>query len=326
MFAHGERHDSAGSGPSGHPELEEIAALVDGRLPEARAARLRLHLAECDECREVFLGAVDFIRDEEALGREADPLPFEPAVALRNRSRDRLLQLVILPAAAVLSVAIGLAIYRSSQSPPDFTQATERLAQRLSSPPLQSRVAAPLSRRARGGSPVPAETSRKPSFDLGAALFALRASAEAQNHDQTDNALTTIIRASGRFPRPPERTTDFFAQLRQQLSTAKDLRPLAEDAEREVDRHYQHIIIPLYFNFGRWTEAGDLAAYAEDASFLQHPEVRSFPGYLRKHAEDLEPEALEAVRNIEPILEKPELEAEDYQALVRNFDRILRIL
>src|SRR5689334_20995780 len=96
---------------AGHPDLEGLAALIDGRLSAERAARVRAHLATCEECREVFFETVDFVREEEGQGDGSTVVPFE-----RPRSWHAL---IAYPAAALLAAGLSAVFYIHYRAAPD---------------------------------------------------------------------------------------------------------------------------------------------------------------------------------------------------------------
>ena len=53
----------------GCPPLEDLAAFLDGNLPEDGRARVTAHLADCERCYEVFAGAARFQEDSAPKGR-----------------------------------------------------------------------------------------------------------------------------------------------------------------------------------------------------------------------------------------------------------------
>src|SRR5688500_13958296 len=61
--------------PDTCPDLEEIAAFLDGKLSGAERARTVAHLAECESCYEIFAGAARFQLDEEDSVQENAPAP-----------------------------------------------------------------------------------------------------------------------------------------------------------------------------------------------------------------------------------------------------------
>lgn len=305
------------AGPEGHPELEEMAALIDGRLSEERAASLRSHLASCAECREVFFETVDFVLGEEAQGREAALLPFDrPRQTRRWKSRVA----VALPAAAVLTLSLGL-VYTNFIAAPSVAWA--KLARDLSH--QQPRVANAFHNLILRGNATPEDEISKQSFRLGVALVNLQVSLEGENRQQADNALAKINGLNDDL-RPASDVTKFYRRLRNRLP--RHLQPLTERAEKMAGRFRDGPAENLYLDFGMWAEAGHLAAAAGDASFLTSRDNRRFPAYLRrqlkKEGDSLPREVQSALQAIERILERDYLGAKDYRDLGQLYETILK--
>src|SRR5206468_10640680 len=112
----------------GHPEIEDLAALLDGKLSAEEAASLRAHLARCEPCLALlaetasFLGGdteaadVEDVEDEKAVEPEAPPLPFKPRELPRpRRQRSRRWAPA---AAAVAALAVATVLFRQQHGPP----------------------------------------------------------------------------------------------------------------------------------------------------------------------------------------------------------------
>src|SRR5436305_150330 len=74
-----------GPGLPGHSDLEELAALVDGKLSRTDAARVRAHVDSCEECREVLTETLHLMEELQSEEEEEEdgaaayivPFPFE---------------------------------------------------------------------------------------------------------------------------------------------------------------------------------------------------------------------------------------------------------
>lgn len=65
-----------------HLDLEEVAAYVDGRLPEERRPELESHLADCEACREEVVGVSRAVREtDRRSGRRWTPLALAAGIA-----------------------------------------------------------------------------------------------------------------------------------------------------------------------------------------------------------------------------------------------------
>src|SRR5262245_31221058 len=105
-----------------HIDLEDLAAYIEGKLSSAERAAITAHLADCDECFQVFAEAVRVGQEEEDVaaadvpGGDPPPRPFEWRRAARSGRPARWLPAAI---AAVLVLGVGAAVYRSLLARPN---------------------------------------------------------------------------------------------------------------------------------------------------------------------------------------------------------------
>jgi hypothetical protein len=123
-----------------------------------------------------------------------------------------------------------------------------------------------------------------------------------------------------------ERVIDFYKGLHVSLQKTPP-RTLAPSAAEMADSGFEDSSLDaLYVDFGKWSEAGRLAAVAREPALFAQRGVRRFPRELReKEGEDLPPEVSRALADVERLLDRSDLSAEDYGALKEAFARILRI-
>ncbi|HWP83409.1 MAG TPA: zf-HC2 domain-containing protein [Bacteroidota bacterium] len=109
-----------------HPTEAELVLLIEEKAPEAQAARIRAHLAECEECTEqvAFLLRLPSLLSGETPTR-LDPGTFEKARYLAShQNRFRFLTQVFkqpagIAVAVLLLVAVGISIpFLYDSSPP----------------------------------------------------------------------------------------------------------------------------------------------------------------------------------------------------------------
>ncbi|HTQ80712.1 MAG TPA: zf-HC2 domain-containing protein [Thermoanaerobaculia bacterium] len=306
-----------GPGQPGHPELEELAALIDGRLAPAAAARVRAHLASCEECFELV---AETLHVQEAL-KEKDTLPYP---------FDRHRQVWFWPAAAaaVLVAALAIPFYRSLH-PPDYS--VDAVALRLASraePPNQEGAT-------RGAGHARESRLEKTAFRSGAATLLLQHALRSGDLPTAETAATKIAQVLGLEPEIRKDGTfgplhsselsdrgliDFYGGLRSRLKPpARD--PLARETAGRAATLRQDLGVDSYFDFGVWVMAGKLAARGNEAGFFASRDAHYFLSRLAKEKDiELPPQvraALEAVdraRSKEPI---------DLGAVQKNLDQIL---
>lgn len=119
---------------AGCPPAEELAEFLEGRLTGARRDAVVRHLADCDDCRAVYLGAAEFAQLE-AEGSEAKPAPVVSIDSRRGRPTTT--RFWSYAAAACLGVMLAGVVFRLSQPPSPVPSTGELLAagERLESPP-----------------------------------------------------------------------------------------------------------------------------------------------------------------------------------------------
>jgi len=325
------------SGGAGHLDLEDLAALIDGPLPPEEAASARAHLARCEPCLALFAETASFLRDDrEAEGIDhvevaavaaqpaaaASPLPFtpreepRPLAPLRRPRRRR--WAAVAAAAAVLAAATLLYQHRELGRPQvDVARLLASLAGR------QSAIAAlywgPVERGASAG---PDERSLA-SFRLGVELVNLDAALAVGDSDHAASAATHV---NGLLEHRPVGIDikRFFRGLPARIQSGAPPASFAGElaaARRDLEGYLSQ---PDY-DFGRWTEAGRLAAAAGAPDFLMAQDIRRFPGALRgdlKHT--LNPRAGAALDAIAKILDRDALTAEDLKTLDARFQEILQ--
>jgi putative zinc finger protein len=300
---------------AGHPELEELAALIDGRLPTQDAARVRAHLGSCEECYEVFS---ETLKLQEELGAEGQVVPFE--------KRRRGWRWAAAAVAALLVLGVGIVLYRTywpSTAPQG--RAIEALAQTLPGKALDL-YGILWTERNRGGNeekgPKEKELSDEHSFQLGVELLNLQVALDAGQGDVAENAaarMNDLVR-----PIPDEELKAFYKRLRVDLSQKKDPQRFAGPAAQRAQELRSLGDDPV-LDLGSWIEAARLAAIARQTSFFKPREVWSLLARLKQEQEkgfDLSP-VEPRLRAIDAVLAKGQLRPEDYQALLKELDPLL---
>ena len=291
-----------------HLALEDLAAYIEGKLSSAERAAITAHLADCDECFQVFAEAVRIGQDEEGEVAAADPVPGgNPAPLPFDR---RKVAFRWLPdarwwpaaAAAVLVLGVGAVVYRSLTAQPDVSN-PQVVAALGKVPGLTEKMShVPVTR----GSGVTGGTSSAEAFQLGVLELDLEISLAAQ--DGKTATAAEICRQIGsildNIPLLDKERDAFFGGQRELLSgqpspnLGKRLFSALEEARQ--------LSSTLYWNFGRWAEAGRLSAIAGGDAFFAKRDNRRFLAWLLE-----DPARLEApdLRDDYPIVLPPEVVA-----------------
>ncbi len=324
------------NGETGHPEIEALAALLDGMLPAEEAASLRTHLARCEPCVALLAETANFLRvdleaedaDEEEeeedvfeqTAAEAAPLPFEPRVETpiaRPRPR-RWAALVAAAASVAAALALATTVYHRQLGPPQVEIA--RLLMSLAG--RQAAIAGSYWGPNQRGASVGPDDHALTSLRLGVELVNLDVSVAVADRDHAEIAAAHI---NGLLKQATAdlATKQFFQGLPARILAGEPLGPLGVEIQtrrRDVEAFLQ----PLDYDLGRWAEAGHLAAAAARPEFLQAPDTRRFPATFRRQVKhDLSLKARAALGAIETILDKSDLTPADYKTLDTRFQEIL---
>jgi len=173
----------------GCPELEAIAACVDGRLAGPEKAEMEAHLASCDDCFAIFS---ETARSEAELGK-----PEAPAAVVRPRFGRR--WIVLAAAAALVAAAIPLAVnFRTRRRVrPDVAELVAAVgAQRPFEPRLTGGFQfGPMAPRYRSAKPL----SESDSWEVLAAAAKIRKKDEERSTPATLDALGAANLILGKY-------------------------------------------------------------------------------------------------------------------------------
>jgi len=277
-----------------NPDLELIAALIDGRLSGEERARAIKLLADSDEALELFANA---LQDRQATS-DVKVVPIATA-----RSWRRWKVVVPVAAAAVLAVIIvpGLANREGPVSGRDYAMELTRDPRFASGlrPGWEQRGWAVTrgapSREVSGTQRARSVLESRLAFRLGARTvdlqIALRrgdtalAGRLASEIQETLNGLEFSQMVGARY-----------ADLRSRLSTETLARSI--DRATSVERELRDLLDSPSFAFGQWVGAADLAAQAHDASFFESSHGARFIQSTTP-ADSLAAEDIDALRAID---------------------------
>lgn len=271
------------SGTAEHLSSEILAAFLDKQLSDEENAEVRQHLAQCEECYQVFTEAVDFL-EEEAAGVDADlplaaVLPFaeSPKRQLPPPAPRRALWRGRWAAAATVILALGLGYggFRSWQGPEEVS--TDGLTREALAEPSM-----------RG--PGQRSSSWQEQFDAGKAAVLLRVEVRERNAEGARLALLKLAGLLGvELSLPPQSPPEKI------LATAREF------------LRSESVLYPEWFELGQWVAANRAAARSgQDRYFrgLQGWENRRYLERLLDRDAELLGETASNLRQVQNLLEK----------------------
>jgi hypothetical protein len=284
--------------PAHCPDLEDIAALIDGRLTARERARITEHLAGCESCYEVFAGTAHILEDsrDEELVPAAPLRPFErPTKATAPRPRVWWAAAAL---AAMLAVTVGLLVLLPGAR--GAGPSTEQLASLVSSPATTSLVPWP-GRVTRGPGEQATVGPDREAFRLGVRFLDLRLALASGDRDRAREALRRFnVLLDGMDL--PSKTGDTYKAMAKQVGQGGPLPGLASAEAAEKQASAELLEEPRLVELGRWTEACRLAGASGRADLFRE---RGTLGVLDralapagKDGDNLEPEAVPEVHAI----------------------------
>lgn len=327
--------EEAMSDSGNHPPLEELAAYIDGLLPEAEAARVAEHISECEDCFFVYSETVRFQLEhpEEAEDPAPEPgkvVPF-PEKAGEPQRRKRFPWWVGPAIAAVLVLAVGFFLYRSlnPQGMPEMTTA-ELIAPLQGAPELQSHLYSPKTFRGHNGE---SDFDRQ-SFMVGVLLTDLRVSLEARDRagaasriQRIGKVLEDALEGSGSGLFEEAQRVESEGDLAATLAKLEQWEKSAGESEDEGasgDAEEVWLVDPAYVSFGKWAEAARLAAVLREEEFFSRRENRRVLSYVLR-GEEITPDenVLAHLQEIQSLWDKGNLQPQDFDALAGKFKSVL---
>ena len=256
-----------------HPELEDLAAYIDGMLPPDERARVAEHLDSCPQCYEVFAETVRLQAEEPAAvdppsGVTPAPLPFRDTERRlppppRPRGWSGAMRPLASLAAAALVGMVGFGLYRAFVAAPEIS--TPALAESLGGnlPNLAKLVEDPNVMR--GGNQQPGPFPAQ-SFLLGALDVDLYLSLQQNEHKSTSELCRRIASLLKQLALD-EDAKDFW-----DCRKSPDTAPLPPDVRDRMDKALallDEVVSPFYLDLGRFTEAGRIAALERRQEFFE---------------------------------------------------------
>lgn len=265
--------------------MEELAALIDGRLPTAEAARVRAHLASCEDCYEVF---AETLHLQEELRRSEGGVvlfPFE--------GRRKVRPLWAAAVAAVLVAGVGVGLWHLLGTP-DLSVAvlSKQVAGRAAEP-----AKAAWTDAMRGGAEDKDTAGEKLSFQSGVAVFNLQVALDRNDERAANSAASQVCRVLGisreqnrpdaplkssQVPFLDQALTTFYGELPGKLVQGAPGSFASEAAAQAEALRQAGSLDKGYFDLGAWAEAGRLAALSKKPALSRRKEAEYLLGQLLK--------------------------------------------
>jgi len=307
------------------PPLEDIAAFLDGTLAPEERERITEHLARCESCYEVFAGAVHFQEESSAEDTDGRGVLQFPLRDESGRTGWRVPQWTAIAASLVLLTGLGFFIWRNFLTPPRIVVAN--LVEQIPSRKISAEELYPFNRY-RGLEEDTSFSAAQPAFMVGALLVDLRMSlgkGDAKTSEELLDLLSTTLKKADFMSEAAAKVRSDAQKLQKTPSYVRVLAEKAAIREAELDESY---LLPEFLAFGKWTEAGRLAAVTQTQRFFDRRANRRFLSSLLKNPPSQGDESLEAVPNhlqtIEEIWDRGDFSEKDYDALAEHFQKIIK--
>ena len=309
------KYDDVGGPGSAHPELEEIAAYLDGRLSAAERRGITAHLSVCTECLELFTETARALEETSAGTAGGEVVPFDRPL----RSPRRWLPAAA--AAAALLVAVGLTGY--SRIAPQTVEVAELVEPLAGSRGAAGAVwAGPVYRGAEEEGGV---ADRALSFLVGAHLVGFQTAVETGNSAAAGEAALRVANYLNEGYFLDEQVKSFRAAQRALLDEKKPA-PTSNYAKlvEANDEVIRDSFAEVHLAFGMWTQAGYIAAQTGSREWFERRKNRRFLSYLLRQNDEIEPEARKALETIHQVWDHGELRPAELAALAGQFEAILQ--
>lgn len=342
------------------PTDEDLAAFLDGMLPEPERARITAHLADCESCYEIFAGAVHFQQDSAQDLVAARPAAFHPfqqeSVPAESAGRVVLFPFkdggggarkrwwIPAAAAAVLVLGIGFAGYRAFFAQPEPERVADLIGPLQSEADLASHLHRFTVHRGLGNQDPLDLLAEQPSFLVGARLVDLQIRLDKGQGREAQDLLRAIGNDIQNVMASDESAKPYLSASGQLLSGAPEaLRKIKTAAPRWEAGLKDSFLDPDFLELGKWTEAGRLAAETRSADFFNRRNRRFLSFILRKlegeqkerekesasSDEDFDADAerdnaaLAELRQIAALWDRGDLDGSGYDKLAGHFHAII---
>jgi hypothetical protein len=225
-------------------------------------------------------------------------------------------------AAALAVVALGVPLYQQYYTMPQISSA-QLVSAAVSENAVEDRFWSDLVTRG-GGPGQDAGSSINPhEVLLGSHALNLHLSLRRGDQERALNDLAGISDHIGQIGLLPAQA-EVYSRIQNQIADGKPARQFLREAE-QVEASLPVEDDP-YFAFGKWVEAGRLAALAGRPEFFQAPENRKFLRAFLHHGprdNNLDPEVATVLEEIQETLASTDPSSLPYQKLQQQFEKIL---
>ncbi len=344
------KYEGVGGGSFVHPELEEIAAYLDGQLSRAERAGITRHLSVCTECLELFTETAHVLRETSAETAGGDVVPF----VRPSRPSWRWLPYA---AAAMVLFALAVPTYRL------LPEATIEAARQRFRPivktlafwagremevaevlePLtatkdleQVRAELVLARADserppviwkgetyRGGEQPEAEAFRALQVLVGAHLVGFQEALEAGDAmaagDAGRRAANYMMSQGILLESEEKRFSDAVIDLEVKGAPTSRYSRLVEQTSQAIEDSFAG---PSY-ELGKWAQAGYIASRIGNGAWFERRVNRRLLSYLLRQDDEIDPEARKALENIRQVWGRGKLRPAEIAGLSGQFQAIL---
>lgn len=264
--------------------MEELAALIDGRLEGDDRADLLAHVESCEACYEIYTETLRF-REEEATSGDAEvaSLSDRSHQSGQSRSKQRFwFAAGSLAAGALLAVVIWSPVGERFVGGlrGEGSLAVGNLIADLSVG--QDEAAAHNAYDGSGWSRTRGLADhlneRERSFRLGVRVVDLTLALSAKDHSQAQQLLPEVVALSDGFD-ISEHVVATFREIQRLLEAGED-HEKALDLALIADGYATDLADRAAFELGKWAEAGRLAALSEEVAYFRRAKIRSLPSRL----------------------------------------------
>ena len=278
------------------PRIEEIAALIDGRLARKEHEELTAHLGECESCYELFSETLRYQLEE----KPATAVQVVPHPAVFTQRPAWITGLAVAAAALIAGIFVvprPIDLGRGL----DPTLPAGALVAEITRDQSASMVVANAYNgedwfRTRGG--AIGTGAKQPSFRLGVRTVDFEAALRSGNLEAAERFLIEVMETARGLPASEaalSHSEDLLKQLRQGEGGGTLSRGSAE-----IDRLLAEIALDPLYTFGKWAEAGLLAVSIGGSDVLASQAFRDFPTRLEQ--EELPADITDSLDRAEDLL------------------------